>query len=50
MLKSGMAADLSDTPIWMPCTEQILALDGKDLHVCIDGANAEVAVRVKVED
>jgi len=46
MLKSGMAADLSETPIWMPITERILALDGKPLHFCLDGAPSDVVVHV----
>jgi len=46
VLKSSMAADLSETPVWMPINEQILALDGKDLYFCLDGAHSEVVLRV----
>ena len=32
-----MAADLSETPVWFPLTDTILALDGQDVMLCLDG-------------
>ena len=41
-----MATDLSDTPIWFPVTDTILALDGQDVALCLDGCHGHNVIGV----